>query len=131
MLSLDNNTRTKCLPLNNLNVAVWVKKKDHMLLVVSKNYGFHKGWDTHYRPFMYNLELNRLHVNFKFINNLHISWKYGLYNYFKLSARFAFARQHHRVLVLPSSKARWVSRGAISLWTNVDDVTQTDVNGSA
>lgn len=35
---------------------------------------------THEQPFMYNLRLNRLHVNLKLINNLNISYrKYGLY----------------------------------------------------
>lgn len=64
-------------------------------------------------PFMYNQELDRLHVKFKFINALHISCyrKYRLYNYYKLGARFAFARQHYRVLLIPNSYARWVSRG--------------------
>lgn len=62
---------------------------------------------------MYKLELNRFHVNFKFINNLQISChkKYGPYKHYKLGARFAFARQHYRVLLIPNSYARWVSRG--------------------
>lgn len=58
---------------------------------------------------MYILGLNCLHVKFELINNFAISChrKYGLNTYYKLGAGFAFARQHHRVLVVPSSKARF------------------------
>lgn len=47
--------------------------------------------------YMYDLELNRMHMNFKSTNNLLISChkKYGLYNYYDLGAGFAFANQNH------------------------------------
>lgn len=45
--------------------------------------------NAHKQPFIYNLELNYLNVNFQFINNLNITFNkmYGLYmyNYYKQS----------------------------------------------
>lgn len=52
------------------------QRKGHMLfLVVFFYFHFHKGSDTHYMHFMYNLELVRLHVNFKHINFISLARK--------------------------------------------------------
>lgn len=69
ILLLDNNTRTKYLPLNN-NTKVLVKKKAtcyfwwflRIMIFIKDEIPSH---NTHHRLFMYNLKLNRLDVNFK------------------------------------------------------------------